>query len=468
MKVEIIPSNWLIKEGHRLDCQPFTSGGIAARMAVEKLSCKKDLLKEVTLDGLNGIYHVGQEKIRWVESKEYGIPFLRSSDILRANLDNLTWISKEQVSKNPLFLFPEGATLITRSGTIGRTVYARKEMSEMAASQDVLKVVADPNKILSGYLYAYISSSYGIPQVISGTFGSVIVHIEAENIANLPVPRLGEDVERKVHELIDEVARLRSEYQLQVREATNRLFASVGLKDITASEWHKMKADLGFSHNLSSHTSLRAANFNPRFKKLCETIKSKTYKELHEICIPGTLQRGGRYKRIDADPEFGCQLIGQRQLFWLQPEGRWVAKSALGDDVFVEPGTILIAAQGTLGESELYCRSEFIWSSATLMAYSEHLLRVIADETIMLRGCLFAFMRSETAFRMFRSSSMGSKLQDHHPAFIPHLPVPYPDKKTQQEIHELVVDAYKKRHRSNALEDEAVAIVESAISKGDV
>jgi type I restriction enzyme S subunit len=67
---------------------------------------------------------------------------------------------------------------------------------------------------------------------------------------------------------------------------------------------------------------------------------------------------------------------------------------------------------------------------------------------------------------MLRSISMGTKLQDHHPEYLRELPVPYPQKRTRENIHELVVDAYEKRHRSVVLEDEAVALVEQAIEGG--
>ena len=131
--------------------------------------------------------------------------------------------------------------------------------------------------------------------------------------------------------------------------------------------------------------------------------------------------------------------------------------------VLVAPGTTLVAARGTFGESELYCRAEFVWGRDVERAYSEDFLRVVADESVVLPGCLFAFMRSETAFRMLRSISMGTKLQDHHPEFLRALPIPYPAKELRQKIHELVVDAFEKRHRSVQLEDEAIACVERAI-----
>src|SRR5690606_22657179 len=64
---------------------------------------------------------------------------------------------------------------------------------------DILKVVPDTKLILSGYLYTFLRSKFGVPLVLGGTFGSIIVHIEAENIADLPVPRLGEEIEQKIH-----------------------------------------------------------------------------------------------------------------------------------------------------------------------------------------------------------------------------------------------------------------------------
>jgi type I restriction enzyme S subunit len=106
--------------------------------------------------------------------------------------------------------------------------------------------------------------------------------------------------------------------------------------------------------------SLRALNFNPRFERLCERIKRVTWRKLGELCEPGTLKRGTRFNRVDADPQFSYKLVGQKELFWLRPEGRWIAKKFVPVDVMVEQGAILVAARGTLGESELYCRATFI------------------------------------------------------------------------------------------------------------
>lgn len=203
MKTRAVPSSWLVEEEHRLDCGPFTSGALEARKTIEKLVCVKKPLSTITKDGLRGIYHVGQEKLQWVNGPVFGVPLLRSSDILKADLFNQPYILKEQFKKNPLFKCMEGSTLITRSGTIGRMAYARSDMAEAAISQDVLKVTPDSSQILPGYLYAFLSSRFGIPQIIGGTFGSIIVHIEAENIASLPIPRFSIEIEKKADRLVN-------------------------------------------------------------------------------------------------------------------------------------------------------------------------------------------------------------------------------------------------------------------------
>lgn len=466
MKEKIVPSAWLEQEGRRLDCGPHLSGAMEAKFLLAKLSVTKSPLCKLTRDGLAGIFNGPRFSRTYVLDETQGVPFLGSTDILSADLSYLPMLARSQVKAQPELLIDEGWTLISCSGTVGRIAVSRPDMKGMAGSQHFMRVIPDPGKIQPGYLHAYLSSRFGVPLIVSGTYGSIIQHIEPLHIANLPVPRFGDRIEKQAAAKVAEAARLRSEYQSQVRTATRKLFESVGLNDITSRTWHSGTPDLGFVRKIASPASLRALNFNPRFAQLCEAVRSRSWRPLGALCKPGTLKRGGRYKRIDADPEYSYQLIGQKEIFWLRPEGRWIAKKSVGDDVLVEPGTTLVSAQGTLGESELYCRAEFVWGPAVEAAYSEHLLRVVSDETVMPRGCLFAFMRSETAFRMLRSISMGTKLQDHHPDYLRALPVPYPDTRTQQEIHELVIDAYEKRHRSVRLEDEAVDLVERAIEGG--
>jgi type I restriction enzyme S subunit len=81
----------------------------------------------------------------------------------------------------------------------------------------------------------------------------------------------------------------------------------------------------------------------------------------------------------------------------------------------------------------------------------------------MLPGCMFAFFRSETAFRMLRAISTGSKLQDNHYYFLPRVPIPLPGREDQERIHAAVIQAIEKRHQAVANEEKAIALIERTI-----
>lgn len=460
-----IPSTWLENNGRRLDCGPYMSGAAEIRELLKKH--KTELLPSLTAGHDGGIYNGPQFSRNYIVGVEHGVPFLTTTFMMQADLSRLPLLSKKDAHSRKLSYLrvQEGMTLITCSGTVGRTTYARSDMNDVWSNQDILKIVADRNKIRPGYLNAYLCTRFGVPFVVSGKYGSVITHLEPSHFSDLMVPRLADETEQRAHDLVEESARLLVKYQANLNEATGLYFDSVGLTDITPSEWHTWGADLGFT-TTAGIQSLRALNFNPRFNQLCERIKRGPWKPLSEMCLKGTLKSGPRFKRIDADPEYAYQLIGQKQIFWLRPEGRWIAKKSVGNEVLVPDGTILVAAQGTLGESELFCRSEFITGNTLKRAYSQHFLRIIANKEIIAHGALFSFMRSETAFRMLRSASTGSKLQDFHYAVLPSIPIPYPEKDVRDRCQKLVTEAYEARDRAIEIEDQARTLVEHAIEEG--
>ena len=199
MKVKSIPSSWISRDGLRLDCNPYMTGAREARVRLDELSSPKERLEDLCEGGISGLVNPGRITRQWVEDATYGVPFLTSTSILQADLSKLRFISKRAVQENPKLIIRQGYTLITRAGSIGRMSYARLDMDGMACTEDVLRVIPDREKVPPGYLYAFLSSKFGVPLVTSGTYGAIIQHIEPEHIAGLPVPRFGVDKESHVH-----------------------------------------------------------------------------------------------------------------------------------------------------------------------------------------------------------------------------------------------------------------------------
>jgi hypothetical protein len=287
-----------------------------------------------------------------------------------------------------------------------------------------MKVIPNASKAPSGYLYAFLSSKYGVPLVTSGTYGAIIQHIEPQHIADLPVPRLGDEIEQGAHLRIEDAAALRAEYEHVLTWATEKLLSSAGVPEQWPHVWHRSGSELGFEARIGPSYSLRAGNYSPRVRRLLEQLREVPCRSLGEICNGGHLGTGARFKRVDCDPNFGVRLVGQRQGFWMKPIGRWISAARAPDGIFAADETVMIASSGTLGEHELYCRPIFVTGRWLEYAYTQHFFRVVSGDPDISGAYLFAFLRSELAFRCLRSMSTGSKQQEIHRDLIGAFPIP--------------------------------------------
>jgi hypothetical protein len=343
-------------------------------------------------------------------------------------------------------------------------VYSRSAMKGMAGSQHFMRVVPDPDKILPGYLYAYLSSRFGVPLVVSGTYGAVIQHIEPQHIADRPVPIPPDGLAEEAHSLMQRSAQLLSNYQNLIQTATKTLFEKVNVENPSKILWTRDTNDLSFTVSSAGLTTFRAFNHSRRVKRIFDQIRSGPWDPLGDLVDLSWLQWREMFQRIDAEPEYGIEVITQRPLFQLHPEGRWISRKYLlshSSRYVVPDKTILIAKQGTLGENELYCRCEFITGERMLSrAYSDHCMRLVALTNRILPGYLFAFLRSEAGFRILRSLSEGSKQQDIHYRNIEKIPIPRCDRRSEIDIHEMIALAYQNRNEAIDLEITARNLVE--------
>lgn len=459
-QVKAVPSSWLEHNGRRLDCGPYLSGAIEAKELLSKFTTER--LQDLTLD----IYHAGREGRLYVTAPEHGIPFMGSTDILHSDLSFLSLLSKKQVDGNPKFTIREGWTLISRSGTIGRMTYAREEMDGIACSEHVMRVLPNIEKTKPGYIYAFLSGRFGVPLVVSGTYGSIIQSIEPHHIADLPIPRLG-DIENQAHELIQQSADDLSESSRLMQAATTRLFDECGLQE---SDNHNYLADnrrQGWTESSFNAFSLRAFNYDPRSKELWNAISSIRHERLGELVDRSNFEGHIVFKRIDAEPEHSLMLVGQRDAFQLRPDGRWISKKSIeGLGLQVPAGTTVIPCHGTFGESELYCRAALVTERSSQYAYSGDFYRCIPKDGAIASGYLYAFLRSRFAFRMIRAMSTGSKQQYQHPILMANMPIPRLDDGKEIEIAAMVDRAAYLRDRALDLEDQARALVERTIEEG--
>ncbi|MGH3922770.1 MAG: hypothetical protein ACRDTT_07870, partial [Pseudonocardiaceae bacterium] len=228
-------------------------------------------------------------------------------------------------------------------------------------------------------------------------------------------------------------------------------------------DWHARPRDLGFAVDRSEVLTLRALNHSPRAQRIADRLRSVPHHTLGDICAGGVLTAGTRFSRVSADAGQGVLLIGQRQAFWTRPEGRWISTHKLPTDVRVVNETVLVARRGTLGESEVFCRPILVTGSWLRFVYSEDFLRVVPGIPTLPGAYLFAFLRSEAAFRLLRSTVSGGKQQDIHDILRQRLPVPVCTELDRQRIAGKVRAAHRDRDLADQREDEAFAALNAAV-----
>lgn len=459
--------SWLDRQGLKLVAKPYLSGAFATQQLLERLTVEKVPLRELTAGYGGGIFDGPQSRRVYLTAPEHSVPFLGSKDMMVADLSSLPRLSKADAESSALWYMElePGMTMISRSGfNAGRRAYVRPDMGGFWSSEHVMKVVPDRSKIEPGYLYSFLASRFGEVLVRGGVYGSAVRHIAPEYVGSILVPRFGEAVEKEIHELMEEAASLRAAFQSGVTEATRDLFETAGLGDLLDLRWHEQGRDLGFAQRGLNATTLRALNFQPRAQKILRRLGEVEHVTLGEVCKGGRLGSGVRFKRVDADPDYGAvRLIGQRQAFWQRPEGRWITPYQAPPGIFASDETVMIAAQGTLGENEVFCRSFLVTGSWLNHAYSQHFLRVVSGDSRVPGAYLFAFLRSEPLFRVLRSMSVGGKQQDIHEELRTTIPVPIMGEDDVDRIATTVREAYRRRDEADRREDQALAKLEEAV-----
>ena len=459
-----VPSIWIEHNGYRLDCGPYVSGAIEVKELLSQMSTTP--LTELTTGYKGGIYNGPHFVRNYVKDPNHGIPIHTTSSLLQADMTNISLLSKRDAHSRKLsFLeIKSGMTLITCSGNIGRMVYARADMDGVWSNQHIMKVVPNCNLIKSGYLYAYLSSKFGVSLIVSGTYGAIIQHIEPQHIADLPVPRLG-NVEDETHDLLQ-----RASYA-QVESTELQKKAGMLINDIC-----------GFPKKLASKARIFAyssANSNEVLRRLDATFHNPVAKQAEAltnsangIALSEAGVRGfesNRMKQVFVEEGYGTPFITSGGIFLktITPE-RYLRNLLLGENESwqINEYDTLIARSGQVGG----IIGRGVWADSRLdgFASSPHILRLRPTIEDFPQGYVYAFLcLTDVGYQLLARTAAGSSIP-----FLPLdavLEIKIPSKPTfaeRQEIDTLVKRSGELRKQSQELEIEAVTLVERTIKEG--
>lgn len=131
-----------------------------------------------------------------------GIPFLSSSDMILSNPSRFCKMISKNTPGLKGLLVNEGDILISRSGTVGNTIMVNQALSGFAVSEHAMRLVVDDQKIEPEYVYTYLKTEQGQNALQILPYGSVIVTLGEDYLADVDLPVIKDVAKRKIVDLV--------------------------------------------------------------------------------------------------------------------------------------------------------------------------------------------------------------------------------------------------------------------------
>ncbi len=434
------------QKGLRFDASFHLSEGLLVKRKIASLPYEMLTIKDVSSD----IFYGNRAKRVYVSKRDKGIPFLSSSDILQADLENVKLASKKYTPCIEQMALKKGWTLISRSGTIGNCAFANAKHAQKLASEDVIRLV--PNNILRGGLvFAYLASSHGHALLTQGTFGAVIQHIEPNFIASLPIPKFPIEFQNEVDDLVQ-------------KSAKNRENAAESLKlaiDMFESEIGNSFVNLGYNSKIIS-SRLLCGKFK-RFDSQYQIGKEELNKYDQTIKVGEVKSKifiGNRGKRMYV--KNGVPFLSSSDMMLANPLRfcKYISRSTPAlSDMKVSYKDILISRSGTVGNTII------VGKSLSGIAVSEHAMRLVIDPEKMNPEYVFAYLMTQHGQDTLHTLPYGSVIVTLGEEFLADIDIPIIDRSKMESIVKMISSYMNHLDDAIANENKAIRMVEEEIEK---
>ena len=410
-------------------------------------------IKEVSED----IFIGNRAKRVYVKDSNHGIPFLSSSDILKADLDNVKFASKKYTPEIERMSLKKGWTLISRSGTIGNCAFANAKHAQKLASEHVIRLV--PNNILRGGLvYAYLASKYGHSLLTQGTFGAVIQHIEPAFVGSIAIPFFPDSFQREVDNLVQEAARLREEATCALEKAKDKVSKCCN------NEFDNLECSQTNIVSVSSIVKSFKTRLDPPVyinKGVAWSKRQKHAKRLGDLNIK--IWYPGIFKR--AYVKNGLPYIKGSSVFNVNPfkscDHLSKARTPQLEELWLKEGMLLISCAGACGLVKMITK-EYEDKGAI---GSPDIIRLISNDELCTTEYLYVYLQLQHVYDFMQSLKYGSVIERFDIGNVKNIPIVIPSKELSEEITAIVRQYMDCTYRAFNAEEKAIRMVEQEIEK---
>jgi type I restriction enzyme S subunit len=466
----IVPSDAVFKSGCRLEGSFYGSDGYRAARALFRSGFDLQLVGDHA-----AVFNPPIFKRVYVEDEESGIPYATGSTVLEARPAKDVFLSRALTDCLDQLSVREGMVLISDSGSIGRTVLATREIDGWVSTNNLIRVISnDRARFSQEFFYTFFVTSVGEYLLTNSTYGSVVEHIDPVHVRETSFPILPHKLRDRLTEIMGRVTALRVAANALLDDAdaeVHRQCALPSLSDLqvhsagyAASSAHIFQVrshDVFGQQNRFGSVRLDATYYDPLAAKLRKLILGSGGKELGSVLLGVRNSRLRKRLYVD-DPSDGVPMIGGKQLMQIRPSDVSYLSKALTRNLqeeTVRTGWTLVSCGGTLG------RTLFVHRNLEGWAVSQHVMRLLPDESQVWPGYLYAFVASPYGQIQVAQRAYGSVIPELRDFQFDSIAIAVPPDRGRA-IHDTVVRAFDCRADAFALENEAIRLFEAAIEEG--
>ena len=316
------------------------------------------------------------------------------------------------------------------------------------------------NNFDAGFIYAWLKSPMGQQMISAQTYGSVIVHINPEHLASLPIPDAPEDLKRRIHGLIVRSYDLRDESNALLDTAEKILSDALNLPPLEDFQAQKF-----FTVKLSNLRGRLDASYHaPHVQRIIDHLKAHaaSVTTVADERISRAVVLPGRFKRVYVDEGHGTIFIGGKQIGELDPSNKKYLSNVhhadrIAEKLELRENMTLITCSGTIGKVALVPKHWDGWAA------SQHIIRIIpASDDVA--GYLSVFLSTDYGRELIRRNTYGAVVDEIDDEHVREVPVPLlKNVAAQEKINSFALAANEKRFEAYQLEREALKILDAEI-----
>jgi type I restriction enzyme S subunit len=201
-----------------------------------------------------------------------------------------------------------------------------------------------------------------------------------------------------------------------------------------------------------------ASAYNIEAMSALRKVMRNKYGFIHLLGAHGLVKDaivGSRFKRIYTDNHKDIPFYLPSDIENVYPKASKYISAKTDTDINalkVESNMLLMSVSGTIGKTAIVRRR------LDNCVFSHDLLRVVFKNDFDL-GYVYAFLNTETGLLILQSNNYGAVIDHIEPEHLANVPIPNAAKELKEAIHNLIVESYDLRDKSNDLIDEAQALL---------